>query len=124
MITKSLKLNLKLVYQLTHRTMICPSKCRPLNSASTGPKGCILPSSPERACLHQNPQADLQRGKRRTLFVPCLDGCVLRVKVSRNSAQNLPSRSCNKNRQPFRCSIPSEVALQATYGDASALQRN
>src|SRR6516225_5390700 len=45
MITKSLRLNLKLVYQLTHRTMICPSKCRPLNSASTGPKGCILPSS-------------------------------------------------------------------------------
>ena len=54
MITKSLKLNLKLVYQLTHRMMICPSKCRPLNSASTGPKGCILPSSPDRACLHQN----------------------------------------------------------------------
>src|SRR5262249_25847078 len=48
MITKSLKLNLKLVYQLTHRMMICPSKCRPLNNASTGQKGCILPSSPDR----------------------------------------------------------------------------
>ena len=45
MITKSLRLNLKLVYQLTQRTMICPSKCRPLNTASTGLKGCILPSS-------------------------------------------------------------------------------
>src|SRR6516162_896602 len=30
---------------LTQRTMICPSKCRPLNSASIGPKGRILPSS-------------------------------------------------------------------------------
>src|SRR5262249_11468699 len=37
--------SLKLVYQLTHKMMICPSKCRPLKSASTGPKGCILPSS-------------------------------------------------------------------------------
>src|SRR5438045_3302532 len=45
MITKSLRLNLKLVYQLTQRMMICPSKCRPLNSASIGPKGRILPSS-------------------------------------------------------------------------------
>src|SRR5215472_7190423 len=45
MITRSLKLSLKLVYQLTHKMMICPSKCRPLKSASTGPKGCILPSS-------------------------------------------------------------------------------
>jgi hypothetical protein len=35
MITRSLKLNLKLVYQLTQRTMICLSKCRPLNNAST-----------------------------------------------------------------------------------------
>src|SRR5205823_660796 len=45
MITKSLRLNLKLVYQLTQRMMIWPSKCRPLNSASIGPKGRILPSS-------------------------------------------------------------------------------
>jgi hypothetical protein len=53
-ITKSLRLNLKLVYQLTHRMMICPSKCRPYNSASTGTNGCILSSSPIAACLHQN----------------------------------------------------------------------
>src|SRR5215467_14885835 len=45
MITRSLKLSLKLAYQLTHRMMTCPSKCRPLNSASTGPKGCTPPSS-------------------------------------------------------------------------------
>ena len=45
MMTKSLKLNLKLVYQLTHRMMICPSKCRPLNNASTGTNRCILSSS-------------------------------------------------------------------------------
>jgi hypothetical protein len=61
MITKSLKLNLKLVYQLTHRMMICPSKCRLSNSASIGQKGCILPSSPDRACLHQNlPNSDIR----------------------------------------------------------------
>ena len=36
MITKSLRLNLKLVYQLIQRMMIWPSKCRPLKSASTG----------------------------------------------------------------------------------------
>ena len=53
MITKSIKLNLKLVYQVTHRMMICPSKCRPLNSTSTGTNGCILPSSPIAACLNQ-----------------------------------------------------------------------
>jgi hypothetical protein len=34
--------------------MICPSKCRPFNSASTGTNDCILPSSPIAACLHQN----------------------------------------------------------------------
>src|SRR6516225_5339103 len=47
MMTKSLKLNLKLVYQLTHRRMICPSKWRPLNNASTGTNRCILSSSPD-----------------------------------------------------------------------------
>src|SRR6516165_10244982 len=54
MMTKSLKLNLKLVYQLTHRMMICPSKCRPLNNASTRANRCILSSSPDAPCLHQN----------------------------------------------------------------------
>src|SRR6266851_7022511 len=54
MITKSLRLSLKLVYQLTQRMMICPSKCRPLNSTSTGTDGCILSSSPIATCLHQN----------------------------------------------------------------------
>src|SRR5229473_7973176 len=48
MITKSLRLNLKLVYQQTQRMMICPSKCRPLKRASTGTKRCILPTSPDR----------------------------------------------------------------------------
>jgi hypothetical protein len=45
---------LKLVFQLTHRMMTCPSKCRPLNSASTGTNGCILSSSPLTAYLQQN----------------------------------------------------------------------
>src|SRR6516162_2029500 len=45
MITRSLKLNLKLVYQLTQRMMICLSKCRPLNNASTETNRRILPSS-------------------------------------------------------------------------------
>src|SRR5215831_5195051 len=47
MMTRSLRLNLKLAYQLTQRMMICPSKCRPLNSASTGKNRCILSSSPD-----------------------------------------------------------------------------
>ena len=59
MITKSLKLNLKLVYQATHRMMICPSKCLPFNRTSTGTNGCILPSSPIAACLHQNRMRDI-----------------------------------------------------------------
>ena len=60
MITKSLRLSLKLVYQLTQRMIICPSKCRPLNSASTGTNDCILSSSPITACLHQNLQVDVR----------------------------------------------------------------
>jgi cyclase len=55
MMTKSLKLNLNLVYQLTHRMMICPSKCRPLNNASTGTNRCILSSSPDRALFAPEP---------------------------------------------------------------------
>jgi len=43
MITRSLKLNLKLLYQLTQRMMIWPSKCRPLNSLSTETNRRILP---------------------------------------------------------------------------------
>jgi hypothetical protein len=55
MMTKSLQLNLKLVYQLTHRMMICPSKCRPLNNASTRANRCILSSSPDRALFAPEP---------------------------------------------------------------------
>jgi hypothetical protein len=44
-INKSLRLSLKLF----------PSKCRPLNSASTGTNGCILASSLIVAWWHQNP---------------------------------------------------------------------
>src|SRR6266851_2289991 len=46
MITRSRKLSLKLVYQLTHKTMICRSKCRPLNRSSIGTNRCISSSSP------------------------------------------------------------------------------
>src|SRR6516225_6996358 len=59
MMTKSLKLNLKLVYQLTHSMMICPSKCRPLNNASTGTNRCILSSSPDHDRFA--PEPDLSR---------------------------------------------------------------
>src|ERR1700694_5306927 len=46
MITRSRKLSLKLVYQLTHRTMICRSKCRPLNRSLIRTNRCIpSPSS-------------------------------------------------------------------------------
>src|ERR1700730_14794258 len=46
MITRSRKLSLKLVYQLTHKTMICRSKCRPLNRSSIATNRCISSSSP------------------------------------------------------------------------------
>src|SRR5712691_10196031 len=46
MVTRSRKLSLKLVYQLTHKTMICRSKCRPLNRSSIGTNRCISSSSP------------------------------------------------------------------------------
>ena len=46
MITRSRKLSLKLVYQLTHQTMICRSKCRPLNRSSIGTNRCISSSLP------------------------------------------------------------------------------
>src|SRR5215831_14150394 len=55
MITKSLRLNLKLAYQLTQRMMICPSKCRPLNSASTGTNRSILSSSPDHGLFAPEP---------------------------------------------------------------------
>src|SRR6516225_7523916 len=58
MMTKSLKLNLKLVYQLTHSMMICPSKCRPLNNASTGTNRCILLSSPDHDRLAPEPASE------------------------------------------------------------------
>src|SRR5215471_14718351 len=41
MITRSRKLSLKLVYQLTHKTMIGRSKWRPLNKSSIGTNLCI-----------------------------------------------------------------------------------
>src|SRR5882672_1347676 len=46
MITKSRRLSLKLVYQATHKMVICPSKCRPLNRSSIGTNRCISSSSP------------------------------------------------------------------------------
>src|SRR5450432_167518 len=46
MITRSRRLSLKLVYQATHKMMICPSKCRPLNRSSIGTNRCISSSSP------------------------------------------------------------------------------
>src|ERR1700730_11945842 len=82
MITKSLRLNLKLVYQLTHRMMICPSKCRPLNSASTGTNGCILSSSPITACLHQN----------RCSHHQFLDSRVQAFRIERAESQEQPHR--------------------------------
>src|SRR5450631_2086905 len=54
MITRSRKLSLKLVYQLTHQTMICRSKCRPLNRFSIGTNRCISSSSPVTLSLHQS----------------------------------------------------------------------
>src|SRR5215471_10025974 len=53
------RLNLKLAYQLTQRMMICPSKCRPLNSASTGKNRCILSSSPDHSLFAPEPSLPL-----------------------------------------------------------------
>src|SRR5579863_8541798 len=41
MTTRARRLSLKLVYQVTHKMMICPSKCRPLNTSSIGKNRCI-----------------------------------------------------------------------------------
>src|SRR5437899_786757 len=61
MITRSLKLSLKLVYQLTHKTMICRSKCRPLNRSSIGTNRCISSSSPHpRVCTRADWSAALE----------------------------------------------------------------
>src|SRR5215467_14648424 len=54
MITRSRELSLKLVYQLTHKTMICRSKCRPLNTSSIGANRCISSSSLATSLLHQS----------------------------------------------------------------------
>ena len=42
-----------LAYQLTHKTMICRSKCRPLNRSSIGTNRCISSSSSPTPRLHQ-----------------------------------------------------------------------
>src|SRR5450432_3516296 len=55
MITRSRKLSLKLVYQLTHQTMICRSKCCPLNRSSIGANRCIPHHPLAKARLHQSP---------------------------------------------------------------------
>src|SRR5438094_1604168 len=43
---QSRKLSLNHVYQLTHKTRICRSKCRPLNRSAIGTNRCISSSSP------------------------------------------------------------------------------
>jgi len=45
-------------FELTHRMMICPSKCRPLNNASTGTNRCILLSSPDHDRLAPEPASE------------------------------------------------------------------
>jgi len=55
MITRSRELSLKLVYQLTHKMVICRSKCRPLNRSSIGLNDCIPHHHPVKARLHQSP---------------------------------------------------------------------
>src|ERR1700693_5004089 len=54
MITRSRRLRLKLVYQATHKMMLCPSKCRPLNRSSIGTNRCICSSSLPPSRLHQS----------------------------------------------------------------------
>jgi len=58
MITRSRKLSLKLVYQLTHKTIICRSKCRPLNRSSIGTNGCISSSSPATLAFAPEPSRE------------------------------------------------------------------
>src|ERR1700680_417789 len=92
MITKSLRLTLKLVYQLAQRMIICPSKCRPLNSDSTGTNRCILPSSPIAVCWHQNLRKYPGRG-----------GCHRWSKNSHLRGKNGGRASTSKHfQQPFR----------------------
>ena len=99
MITKSLRLNLKLVYQLTHRMMICPSKCRPLNSAWPGKtkrgKNYAKPPEPLEAVKtgQQRPMPPgFRGGSLRATSISC-DRCG-RSRFSRGSE--------NPSRQPTR----------------------
>src|SRR5215831_19634681 len=71
MMTRSLRLNLKLAYQLTQRMMICPSKCRPLNSASTGKNRCILSPSPDHGLFAPEPDSDLWQFRARCSTWEC-----------------------------------------------------
>src|SRR5713226_10029876 len=58
MITRSRKLSLKLVYQLTHKTIICRSKWRPLNRSSIGTNHCISSSSTATHAFAPEPSAE------------------------------------------------------------------
>ena len=75
--TKSLKLNLKLVYQLTHKMMICPSKCLPLNNASTGATVAFCHHRPDRALIIAD--ALLKRGYPARVAEKVLGGNFVRV---------------------------------------------
>ena len=57
MITRSRELSLKLAYDLTHKTMICRSKCRPLNRSSIGTNRCNSSSSPATLAFAPEPPA-------------------------------------------------------------------
>ena len=61
MIIRSRRLSLKLVYQVTHEMMICPSKCRPLNTVSIGLNRSIPHHRPVNTRLHQNHQTRTPR---------------------------------------------------------------
>src|SRR5215831_11181631 len=54
MMTRSLRLNLKLAYQLTQRMLICPSKCRPLKVLRPVRTAAFCHHPPITVYLHQN----------------------------------------------------------------------
>src|SRR5262245_50717973 len=76
----------------------CPSKCRPLNSASTAKNRCILSSSPGHGLFAREPTEILQSG--RMNFFSIREG---RLKVQLQRKLYFPRNALERVRRPGGC---------------------
>jgi hypothetical protein len=72
MLLDHLFLQVTLFLQLTHRIMICPPRCRPLNSASTGTNRCFCHRGPIATCLHRSRPVFTRTSRSRLSRASCL----------------------------------------------------